>query len=178
MQFTTKLTESEYMAAFRLHCKSPYRAIANAFAYTLAGLFWIFLIASWIFKGQHPSDPFLGQNVSAFQKALLPGALGILLWVLFFRVYTPYDTRRKFRKTRSFQIEVFNEINSEGLMQKTAEGSYGFSRWADFSHWRESEQMFIVVYPTGIYCMIPKSAVTAEQQSEIRNILTAALPKK
>ena len=178
MQFTSKLTEDEYMEAHRLHCKSPYRAIANAFAYTLAGLFWIFLIASWIFKALYPSDPFLGQNVSAFQKAILPGALGILLWVLFFRVYTPYATRRKFRKTRSFQIEVFNEINSEGLMQKTAEGSYGFSRWADFSHWRESEQMIIVVYPTGIYCMIPKSAVTTEQQNEVRNILTAALPKK
>ena len=115
MQFTSKLTEDEYMEAYRLHCKSPYRAIANAFAYTLAGLFWIFLIASWIFKALHPNDLFLGQNVSAFQQAILPGALGILLWVLFFRVYTPYDTRRKFRKTRSFQIEVSNEINSEGL---------------------------------------------------------------
>jgi hypothetical protein len=178
MQFTSKLSEAEYMGAYRLNCKSPYRAIANAIAYTVTSLFWIFLIASWIFKALHPSDPFLGQNVSAFQKAILPGAFGFLLWVLFFRVYTPYDTRRKFRKTRSFQIEVLNEINSEGLMQKTSEGSYGFSRWADFSHWRESEQMFIVVYPTGIFCMIPKSAVTSEQQNEVRNILTAALAKK
>jgi len=178
MQFTSKLTEDEYMAAYRLHCRSPYRAIANAFAYTLVSLFWIFLIASWIFKALHPSDQFLGQNVVAFQKAILPGALGLLLWVLFFRVYTPYAMRRKFRKARSFRSELLNEIRSEGLMQKTAEGSYGFSRWADFSYWRESEQIFIAVYPTGIYCMIPKSAVTAEQQSEIRSILTAALPKK
>jgi len=178
MQFTSKLTEDEYMEAYRLNCASPYRTLADSIAYTVTSLFWIFLIASWIFKSLHPNDLFLGQNVSAFQKAILPGALGFLLWVLFFRVYTPYDTRRKFRKTRSFQFEVLNEINSEGVMQKTGEGSYGFSRWADFSHWRESGRMFIVVYPTGIYCMIPKSAVTSEEQNEVRNILATALPKK
>jgi hypothetical protein len=178
MQFTSRLTEDEYMEAYRLNCKSLYRAIANAIAYAITGLFWIFLIASWIFKTLHPNELFLGQNVSAFQKTILPGSVGFLLWVLFFRVYTPYDTRRKFRKTRSFQVEVFNEMNSEGLMQKTAEGSYGFSRWADFTHWRESARMFIVVYPTGIYCMIPKSAITGEQQKEVRNLIATALPKK
>ena len=89
MQFTSKLTEDEYMAAYRLHCKSPYRAIASAFAYTLAGLFWIFLIASWIFKALHPSDPFLGQNVSSFQKTILPGALAFCCGFSFFASTLP-----------------------------------------------------------------------------------------
>ena len=83
------------------------------FAYTLAGLFWIFLIASWIFKALHPSDLFLGQNVSAFQKAILPGALGILLWVLFFRVYTPY--------AHATQVPEDAELSDRGLSMKSTQ---------------------------------------------------------
>jgi hypothetical protein len=178
MQFTTKLTEEDYVAACRLKLKSVHRTIASAVAYTLASIFWTFLIAAWIFRLLHPRGLFLNQNVPAFQTAVLPGAVAFLLWILVFRVYVPYANRRKFRRAKNLHGEMFTEINSEGLMQKTAEGSYGFSRWADYSFWRESEQIFIVVYPTNVFCLLPKSAMSAEQQSEIRTILTAALPEK
>jgi len=39
MQFTSKLTEDEYMEAYRLNCASPYRTLANAIAYTVTSLF-------------------------------------------------------------------------------------------------------------------------------------------
>ena len=178
MQFTTKLTEDDYAAACRLMLKSVHRTIASAIAYSLASIFWLFLMVAWVFRLLHPGDLFLNQNVSAFERAILPAAVAILIWILIFRVFVPYANRRKFRKARNLHGEMFTEINSDGLMQKTVEGSYGFSRWADFSFWRESEEIFIVVYPTSVFCLLPKSAMSEAQQSEVRTILTAALPEK
>ena len=178
MQFITKLTEDDYVEACRLKLKSFHRITASAITYSLASIFWLFLIASWIFRLLHPGDLFLDQNATAFQTAVLPGAIALLLWILAFRILVPYLTTRKFRKAKNLHGEMVTELNSEGLKQTTSEGSYGFSRWADYSFWRESEQIFIVVYPTNIFCLLPKSALTAEQQSEVRVILTAALPKR
>src|SRR6266702_4607630 len=105
MRFTAKLTEEDYVAACRLKLKSVHRTIASASAYTLASVFWLFLIAAWIFRLLHPGDLFLNQNVSAFQGAVLPGAVALPLWILVFRVYVPYANRRKFRKARNLQGE-------------------------------------------------------------------------
>jgi hypothetical protein len=109
---------------------------------------------------------------------LLPGGILILLWILAFRVYPPFATRRKFRQARNLHGEIVNELTAEGLWQKTEGGSYGFSKWKDFSYWRESEQIIIVVYPTNVFCLLPKSDLSSDQCAELRGILTSALPQK
>jgi hypothetical protein len=178
VRFTTHVTEADFMAAYRLHCKSLHRRIASAIAYTFAAVFWSFLVCAAISERTHPGELFLGQDASEFVRLLLPGGILILLWILAFRVYPPFATRRKFRKARNLHGEIVNELTAEGLWQKTEGGSYGFSKWKDFSYWRESEQIIIVVYPTNVFCLLPKSDLSADQCAELRGILSSALPQK
>jgi hypothetical protein len=178
MKFTTRVTEADFVAAHRLKCKSRHRQMASAIAYTFAAIFWLFLVWAAISERTHPGELFLGKDASVFVRLLLPGAVLILIWILAFRVYPPFATRRKFRQARTLHGEILNEINSEGLWQKTGGGSYGFSRWQDFSYWRESEQIIIVVYPTDVFCLLPKSHLSPDQCAEIRGFLAAALRQK
>jgi len=178
VRFTTHVTEADFMAAYRLLCKSLHRRIASAIAYTFAAVFWSFLVCAAISERTHPCELFLGQNASEFQHLLFPGAILILLWILAFRVYPPFATRRKFRQARTLHGEILNELTADGLWQKTEGGSYGFSKWKDFSYWRESEQIIIVVYPTNVFCLLPKSGMGSDQCAELRGILASALAQK
>lgn len=178
MQFTTRITEDDYVDANRLKTRSLQRTVASVLVYSLTALFWIFLVGAWIAEHIYHAHSFLGQNAAELQRTFMPGAIAFLLWILAFRVYPARVTRRKFRNAPSLHGDLFLEINTEGLMQKTAHGSYGFSRWPDFSYWRESKKMFIVVDPTNVFCMIPKASLGREQRNEIRSMLTAALPRR
>jgi hypothetical protein len=178
VKFTTRITEADFVAANRLILKSWHRTTSSAIAYTFAAVFWLFLVCAAISERIHPGELFLGQNPSEFQRLLFPGAILILLWILAFRVYPPLATRRRFRQARTLHGEILNEVTAEGLWQKTDGGSYGFSRWKDFSYWRESERIIIVVYPTNVFCLLPTSGLSPDESSELRGILAAALPQK
>ena len=178
MKFTTRVTEADFVAAYRLKCRSLHRRIASGIAYTWAAVFWTFLIGAAISEHNHPDELFLGQNASDFAHVLLPGAILILVWILVFRVYPPYATRRTFRRSTNLQCEILNEVNAEGLWQKTSGGSYGFSQWQDLSYWRESEEITIVVYPSDVFCILPKASLSSDQRDELRHILTKALPQR
>ena len=178
MKFTTHLTEADLVAAYRLKCKSLHRSIASGIAYTSAAVFWLFLIAAVSSEHNHPGELFLGQDARRFVYLLFPSAILLLLWIVAFRVYPPLATRRKFRQAKSFQGETLNEISLEGLWQKTSGGSYGFTKWQEFSYWRESEEIIIVVYPSDVYCLIPKANLSSDEVKELHDILTKALPKR
>jgi YcxB-like protein len=178
MQFTTRITVEDFVEAYRLQCKSLHRTITSTLVYIFAAIFWIFFAGAWISERLRPDDLFLGQDPHVSQLTVLPAAIGLLAWILIFRVFVPYGARRQYKKLKSLHGEISNEVTPEGLMQRTSSGSYGFSSWKDFSYWRESRRAFIVVYPSKIFCMIPKTGLTEEQLGEIRSTLAAALPKK
>lgn len=119
MRFTTHVTEADFMAAYRLLCKSRHRQIASGIAYAFAAAFWSFILCAAISERTHPGELFLGRDASEFMRLLFPGAILFLLWILAFRVYPPFATRRKFRQTRTLNGEILNEVTAEGLWQKT-----------------------------------------------------------
>lgn len=178
MEFTYQLTEDDFVAANQLKLKSVHRIITSVVVYSITTFFWIGLTAIWINPWLHPHAPHLGQDASALQSSLLPGALSLALWILIFRVFSPYFMRRKFRKAQNLRGEFISVLNSEGLAEKSSKGSSTFSPWADFAYWRESKTMIIVVSPTDVFHMLPKSGLSDPQQTELRAILTTALPKK
>ena len=179
MRFTTRITEDDFVAACRLQLQSTHRTIAGAIAYSLAAIFWLFLLAAWISERVHPgTGDFLGQSSAAFRTAILPAAILFAMWILIFRVLTSFVTRRRFRKTPSLRDAIDNEVSLDGLTQMMSSGSHGFIAWKDLSYWRESKRVIIVVYPTNVFCILPKSGLNDSQQAELRSILAAALPSK
>jgi hypothetical protein len=179
MQFTSRITEDDFVDACRLQLQSTHRTIASVIAYTAAAIFWLFLLAGWISERLHPADrDFLGQNPAAFRATVLPAAVLLALWILIFRVITPYVARHRYRRAPYLHDEIANEVNLDGLAQKTSSGSFGFIAWKDLSYWRESKQVIIVVYPMKIFCILPKSNLNENEQAQLRSILAAALPSK
>ena len=178
MRFTTHVTEADFMAAYRLLCKSRHRQIASAIAYVFAAAFWSFLLCAAISERTHPGDHFWAEThpsscacsfrePSSFSSGFLRSGSTFLL---------PHAA--SFVRREPLHGEILNEVTSEGLWQKTSGGSYGFSQWQDFSFWRESERIIIVIYPTNLFCLLPKSDLNSDQCAELRAILASALPQK
>jgi hypothetical protein len=96
----------------------------------------------------------------------------------FLWIYLPNRIRRQYRKDPSQQGEMFVQLSSEGVSEKSLIGSSINRSWNVCSYWRESKRVIILMTHSGIYFTFPIACLNNEQQSELRGILTAALPKK
>jgi hypothetical protein len=162
MEFTTKTTEQDYVAAYRLRFK-PFLTVFNAAFFVLFALLLYFCAVVFI---DYPNNPW-----NYFFAFMLPCLLG-------FRMYIPYRVRRIYRTGLNQQGEAVNELTSEGISKKSSEGSLLYFPWAVCSRWRESRRVIIVIAQFGICLVYPKTSLTTAQQDELRSILAAHLPKK
>jgi hypothetical protein len=162
MEFTTKTSEKDYIAANRLRFRAFWMVLNVAF-FVLFTLLLYFCAVVFI---NYLCDPW-----NYFFAFMLPCLLG-------FKMYIPYLVRKVNRTGLNQQGEAVNELTSEGISKKSAEGSLLYFPWAACSYWRESRRVIIVIAQFGICLIYPKACLTPERQDELRGILTASLPKR
>jgi hypothetical protein len=162
MDFTTKTTEQDYVAAYRLRFK-PFLMVLNVAFFVVFGLALYLCVIVFTID---PGSPWI-----YFFAFMLPCLLG-------FKMYVPYMARRIYRLRLNQQGEAVNELTSNGVSKKSSEGSLLYFPWTVCSGWRESQRVIIVVAEFGICLVYPKACLTTDQQNELRGILAAALPKK
>jgi hypothetical protein len=164
MDFTTTISERDFVAGHRLAHKSVLMIVVSV---------WMYLLIAWIVYNfahgllMQPKGPYVISDDFM--------ALGlILLWW----VYVPYRVRSRYRKDPSQQGENVVRLGPEGVSEESSTGSTSYRAWAVCSHWRESKRVIVLMTQSGIFYMFPKACLSTEQQNELRGILTAALPKK
>ena len=161
MEFTTKTTEQDYVAAYRLRFR-PFLTVLNAAFFVVFALLLYSCAVGFI---NDPNDPW--NYYFAF----------MLLCLLGFWMYIPYLVRRIYRTRTNQQGEAVNELTAKGVSKKSAEGSLLYFPWAVCSRWRESRRVIIVIAQFGICLVYPKACLTTDQQEELRSILASHLPK-
>jgi hypothetical protein len=162
MEFKTRTTEQDYVAAYRLRFKT-FLTVLNAVFFVVFALALYLCGIAFIIE---PGSPWI-----YFIAFMLPCLLG-------FKMYIPYLVRRIYRTSLNQQGETANELTPKGISKKSSEGSLLYFPWAVCKRWRESRRVIIVVAEFGICLVYPKACLTTEQQNELRGILSAALPKK
>jgi hypothetical protein len=164
MEFTTKISEQDYIAGYRLAHKSVLMTMLSVWLYVLFAWFLYIFVMGLIFAPKNPS--------TAFNGLIVLFLLGYL-WI-----YLPYRVRRCYRKDPIQQGEIAVQLRPEGVSEKSSMGSNSSYPWTVCSHWRESKRVIILMLQSGIFFIFPKTCLSTEQQSELRSILAAALPKK
>jgi hypothetical protein len=163
MQFTVRISKQDYRAALRLKRKNMRRAIFAVFALD-AGL-WIFWMVS-VLRGE------LVRANSVFSQALI-----FLAYPLFCVMFLAWSTSHTYRRNRNIQGQFVYEVTEENLSYKSESGASAMSPWSSLNFWRESKRVFILVYPSGVFQIIPKSRIGEGQVDELRSILAKHLRK-
>lgn len=164
MEFTTRISERDYVAGHRLAQKSAFMTILSVWMYLLlAWSVYVFVIGLIM----APKSPHVVSD------GLIALGLFGLWWV-----YLPYRERRRYRNDPSQHGENVVRLGPEGVSEESSTGSTSSRAWTVCSHWSESKRVIVLKTKSGIFYMFPKVCLSTEQQNELRGILTAALPKK
>ncbi|MGO9317505.1 MAG: hypothetical protein ACLPXT_04030 [Terracidiphilus sp.] len=178
MEFTTRITEQDYLMAYRLRTKSTSTTICFIIIYAFAALVAMRIISAFVVKYQNPQDLSAAQDFVAISINLMPILILTFFLTLFYYVFIPFNLRKKYRKTVHYREGIVQKLSTEGISETTSVGSFVSYSWSFCDYWRESRAVFVLILQSGIYFTYPKACLSAEQQNELRVILAAALPKK
>lgn len=164
MEFTCRVSYKDFGDALRLKRKNLGRAI---YALLIVDIFlWIYWM---VLAGQG--------RITESSRIFLP-ALELFVWPVFFIVLSRTLGYFNYKRNRNIQSEFVFRLTEAELSYQSSSGGAGKSPWTSMSYWRESRRVFILVFPSGVFLICPKSFMGGEQQEEFKRIAGAALPKK
>ena len=192
MEFTYKVSEEDYWRAWRLRLKPPRTRVLRTV------VFWAFilicLLVLWrvvelnapITAGagepattQQPEAPTQGSGTTAHSLLVNVGPFIVLIgfWALMLR-FGQWAPRRIYRKDPLMQGQYTVTITPESISTQNTAGTSTKRTWNIFASWREGKDVIVLIYYTGAYFILSVGGLSEGMRSELRGILTAAVPKK
>jgi hypothetical protein len=187
MEFSYRISEAEYAAAFKLRSRQ-----ASGSAVVKTVMFWVFilicLMVLWTVV-QHsvphpqpaeyrPSIP-SSTNVSS---TVLTNSLPFLaiagVWLFLLTRLGPRSLRRLYRKDPNMQGEFTVEITPESISTRNTSGVSTTSGWNIYDYWREGKDLIVLIYQSSAFTVLNIAGLSDIQRDELRTILSLALPKK
>jgi len=193
MEFSYRISEAEYLRASKL---KPLRSAAVWVLKAVAGiiLFWmcvfVGLILLWLVVqrsngvAHHPAPNHAGagQTLKAAVLNLGPfigpfiliGGAGIyLLFGL-----EPMLKRREYREDARMQGEFTVNIGQGLILIRDAAGTSSQAGENSYEWWHESKRLIVLRLRSGAHTIVSLAGLSDAQRAELRNLLTATLPKR
>jgi hypothetical protein len=164
MEFTTTVSERDFIAAYRLIHKSIFISA------------WLILLSVFLVWDLFECMvQFFVAPRNAFNDfwILVNVCLLGLIWI-----YLPYRVRRRYRKDPGQRGEMAVQLGQEGVSERSSLGPNLYYPWSACARWNESSRVFVILTRSGVYFTFPKTCLSAAQQDELRGILAASVPKK
>ena len=193
MEFSYRISEAEYLKAWKLRTK------ASGSRATKTIMFWVFIMVClfmlWaIVQRQaqvpaHAQQPVVSsQTVGAAQNAPFPlrailiniGPFIIILavWGVLLTKLGPRSVLQMYRKDPTMQGEFTVSVTSESIASQNTAGASWKAAWNIFAFWKEGKDIIVLFYHTGAYAVLNLAGLFEMQRSELRGILSTALPKR
>jgi hypothetical protein len=197
MEFSYKISEPEYLRAWKLYCKAR---SGNKLLRTV--MFWVFILVClmllWgvVEKGTHmpsssPPAP-VSSEAEAGSTAPTPyvrpqqaiwmnvGPLILLgiVWLVILRRFVPNRLRKLYRNDPMMQGTFTVNASPDSLSVRNTAGLESRMVWTLYERWLEDKNLIVVVLRAPSYFVLSLAGLTDFERSELRGILTAALPKK
>lgn len=112
-----------------------------------------------------------GVTWSSVSLCILCLGVAVMLGQLYFR-----QPARIFDKTPGFPLPHTLDFNEDGVDYKT-EGYVTSTPWEKFLTFVETEEAFYLVESRPVYTMVPKGALSQDQQARLRELLREQLPE-
>ena len=194
MEFSFKVTESEFREAWRIERKASSRSSLKT------AVFWISIMLGLLllYRVMQPKPLPAGNanlNAVAAQAALLehasessakPGALEkagpflVLagLWVLIVTVLVPMRLKFLYRKDPRMQGQFMVKVTADGISTDNSAGTSAKTGWNVYDYWSEGKSVIVLMFHSGSYAILSLAGLSPLQRGELRGILGSALPKR
>jgi hypothetical protein len=194
MEFSYKVTESEYLNALKLRISAGRSRVVKTVVFWVFVLICLMLLLSIVQKTSRidnmaresstaqtddaQTEPAATQSTSHLTTNV---ALFAGVWIVVFtllRLAPGRRARRLYRDDPQMQGQFKVNVNSQSISTENSAGSSSTCAWNIYDYWREGRDVIILVFRSGTYFILGLSGLSETQRAELRGILTAALPRK
>jgi len=188
MEFSYKVSEQEYAEAWKLKQKGGSRS-----AILKTVMFWVFilvcLVLLWsVVNRSSRTAPVVDSPAptapadTSPSKALLvnagPFIAVVAVWCFLLFGARPILMRRRYRKDPSMQGQFTVDITPVSMSTKNTVGTSSTIGWNVCEFWREGKNVIILCFHSGAYFILGLTELPDPERAELRDILSAVLPKK
>ncbi len=193
MKFSYKVSEAEFLRAWKLERKASTRSSRKTAAFWILLMLCLLLLYKFLQFSQHrpepsarqpvpqatvsgPSSP--GANTSATVQAAGPFIVLSGVWILIVGILVPMRLRHLYRKDPRMQGEFTVNITPDSISTDNTAGTTSKSSWNVYDYWCEGRGVIVLMFYSGAYSILSLAGLSAPQQDELRGVLVAALKKK
>ena len=180
MDFTTKISEQDFLDAYRLRCNSliVLQRIATISLYVLTTACGMVIVCAFMKAWEGSGDKDAVKSLFVVLFNILPFEILTFLYVVYLKLYIPFRVRRLFRQDPNHKGEMAVQLSGDGVSEESSIGPNVYFPWAACSRWRESRRVIVLIVQSGIYFIFPKACLSAAQQDELRSELATRLPMR
>jgi len=192
MEFTYKISEKEYLQAWKLRKKGDpldviFKVILGLFLFWFAIFISLMLLWMIVKHGtplphvmHQPSAKHVGIGLflMALAKNIGPFFLIFGVWIFMLFGFGPMRARRAYRKDPRMKGQFTINVNPRLISVHNADGTSSQEGGDIYEYWREGDGLIVLVLHSGAYSIVSLAGLTELQRGELRGILTSALPKK
>ena len=190
MEFSFKVSEAEFLRAAKLERKTASRSSLKTAAFwvlVMLGLMFLYIavqpsrhlpgVAAQPAVHQPGTAPATNHGVTLSQRV---GPFLVLggVWVLMIAVLMPLRLRYLYRKDPRMQGEFTIRLSADSISTENTAGTLSLSAWSIYDYWCEDKGLILLMFRSGAYSILSLAGLSNAEQSELRSILNAALPKK
>jgi len=179
MRFSVRVTQRDYIDAGHMIQRKTFLRHVILWPYlAITCIVWLALGIAFLSGLNAPN----GMEVPGHRSNPIEDVLSTGLWLLAggasFIAFRAIRLRWEYRNNPNLRAEICWTITAEGISVTSTMGDSSTEPWTVLKFWRESRQVLLLVYPSGIYHIIPKANLSAAQIEELRSLLTTALPER
>jgi hypothetical protein len=185
MEFSYKVSRDQYLRAKRLAVRPSFVSWLRRRVFV--SFLLLFCLALLILVSQQHPSPVASAPITQ-QTAHENFWATTISYVMFFAVLgvSGYSLlgkgwlrdRRLYRDDPLMQGEITANITSDSISTRNSAGATSETRWNAFERWIERKDMVVVVMRSEANIILNIAALSEIQRSELRGILSTALPKK
>jgi hypothetical protein len=175
MEFSYRVSEADYMAAWRLRRRQFSRGEQTAL-WVIILVYVVFILGMilqfWLIRRN--GTP-IGGTAGMFGPFVSFGGIcGIL--VVFGAAQT--RARRQYRADPTMQGQFKVAVTADGISISNTAGPSSKWVWNNSDRSRQAKDLIVVESISGAYTILNLAGLSPQLRAELRNILAAALPKK
>ena len=179
MEFTVRVTERDYAAADSLMWRKTATHVIVFSLYLAATIIvWAALGLDLFRLSSHSLEPSASAALRRSTIGLTSSALWLAFGYVLFKAIRYIRQKLEYRKNTNLHRDISWNATAEGITVTSESGATSYEPWAVFKCWRETKRLFLLLFPSNVYYIIPKPSLGPTQQNELRSILGGALPRK
>jgi hypothetical protein len=193
MEFSFKISESEFRQAWRVERKASSRSSLKTAA------FWMFIMIGLLllYRAIQPHSPQTGTpSQHLISQASIVGPVGSAntpgsllervgpflvlagLWILIVTVLVPMRLHYLHKRDPRMQGQFTVNITQDSICTENTAGTTSKCSWNVYDYWSEGKNIIVLMFHSGSYSVLSLAGLSEAQRGELRGILSAALKKK